>query len=54
MKDYVQLYVHTIKPIVEREHTSGIFVTSSPSNGEETAKEDWIAKNPYDTLYGDG
>lgn len=29
------------------------FLTSSPTNGYESEEEDWVAKNPYDTHYGD-
>ena len=34
--------------------TSRPFVSSSPSNGLETEKEGWIARNPNSDFYGDG
>lgn len=29
------------------------FIASSPTNGKETIKEHWLAKDPYDNHYGD-
>jgi beta-mannosidase len=29
------------------------FLSSSPTNGLETIRENWIANNPYDLNYGD-
>ncbi|ESP02846.1 hypothetical protein LOTGIDRAFT_212346 [Lottia gigantea] len=52
-KDYVTLYVDTIKPIVESLDTSRPFVVSSPSNGAESEKEGWISKNAGSEYYGD-
>lgn len=53
-KDFVTLYVDVLKTVVNAEHSSGIYVSSSPSNGVESEKEGWVAQNPYDTKYGDG
>ena len=33
--------------------TTRPFVSSSPSNGMETVSEGGVAKNPYDSHYGD-
>ena len=52
-KDYVQLYIATIKPIVLYEDSTRPFVSSSPSNGLEEAKDKWVAKNPEDERFGD-
>ena len=52
--DYVKLYINLIKTVVNEEHPSGIFLSSSPSNAAESEKEGWVAQNPYDTKYGDG
>lgn len=41
-------------PIVIKEDPSRPFLSSSPSNGPETAKEGWIAANPQDLHFGDG
>lgn len=29
------------------------FIASSPTNGKETAEENWLSKDPYDNHYGD-
>ncbi|XP_064595240.1 beta-mannosidase-like [Liolophura sinensis] len=52
-KEYIDLYINTIAPIVQREDPSRPYVSSSPSNGKETEKEGWIAKDPGDWHYGD-
>ena len=52
--DYRKLYRDTIQDVLKQEDTSRPFVDSSPSNGLESIKENWIAKNPQDELYGDG
>uniref|UniRef100_A0A8D2KYZ9 Beta-mannosidase n=1 Tax=Varanus komodoensis TaxID=61221 RepID=A0A8D2KYZ9_VARKO len=52
-RDYVTLYVNNIQEIVLAEDKSRPFITSSPTNGLESAKEGWLAKNPYDTHFGD-
>ncbi|KAI1286843.1 Beta-mannosidase [Halotydeus destructor] len=52
-RDYVTLYINTIKPIVESEDPSRIFLPSSPSNGPQTEKEGWVSSNPQDTRWGD-
>ncbi|XP_064471822.1 beta-mannosidase-like [Ornithodoros turicata] len=52
-EDYVRLYIETIMPIVLEEDRTRPFLSSSPSNGKETEKEHWIARNPNDVKYGD-
>ncbi|KAL7982064.1 hypothetical protein Chor_001121 [Crotalus horridus] len=52
-KDYVTLYVDNIREIVFAEDQSRPFIASSPTNGLESVKEGWLARNPYDTHYGD-
>lgn len=51
--EYIKLYVDTIKPIVEEIDPGRRYLVSSPSNGLESEKEDYIAENPYDPNYGD-
>uniref|UniRef100_H2YWC5 Beta-mannosidase n=1 Tax=Ciona savignyi TaxID=51511 RepID=H2YWC5_CIOSA len=51
--DYVALYADTIMPIVQKLDPSRPFLTSSPTNGVESAKEGYVAKNPYSDYYGD-
>ncbi|MGH0160516.1 UNVERIFIED_CONTAM: hypothetical protein FKN15_052526 [Acipenser sinensis] len=53
IKDYVTLYVNNIRDIIQNEDKSRPYLSSSPTNGEESIKEGWVAKNPYDTNYGD-
>ncbi|XP_029452909.1 beta-mannosidase isoform X2 [Rhinatrema bivittatum] len=53
VQDYVTLYVKSIRDIVLSEDSSRPFLTSSPTNGAETAGEGWVAKDPYDNHYGD-
>ena len=53
-RDYVKLYVDTIRPIVQRQDPHRPFVVSSPSNGLRSEEEGHIAQNPYSDLYGDG
>nr|CAD7590061.1 unnamed protein product [Timema genevievae] len=45
-RDYVSLYVDTVRAAFTKEDPSGMFVTSSPSNGDETEKEGFVASNP--------
>lgn len=51
--DYIQLYISTIRDEINHHMTNIPFVSSSPSNGEETASSGWIALNPQDNHYGD-
>ncbi|XP_046686486.1 beta-mannosidase-like isoform X2 [Homalodisca vitripennis] len=51
--DYIKLYVDTIQPIIQKLDKTRSYVTSSPSNGQESEKEGYIAHNPYDGRYGD-
>ncbi len=52
-KDYVELYVNHIRKILLEEDTTRPYVSSSPSNGLESERENWVAKDPYDNRYGD-
>ena len=52
-KDYVELYINNFRAIALSEDKTRPFVSSSPSNGLEDEKEEWIAKNPLDQRYGD-
>ncbi|KAI5741410.1 hypothetical protein M8J76_013313 [Diaphorina citri] len=52
-EEYRELYVQTIRSIVTKEDPTREYVTSSPSNGKLSEKENFIADNPYDPLYGD-
>uniref|UniRef100_A0A2A4JXF5 beta-mannosidase n=1 Tax=Heliothis virescens TaxID=7102 RepID=A0A2A4JXF5_HELVI len=51
--EYIKLYVDTIKPIVEDLDPGRRYLVSSPSNGLESERENYIATNPYDPHYGD-
>jgi beta-mannosidase len=53
--DYRKLYVSTVMRGVQEvdKGNNRPFVTSSPSNGLESVKEDYIAKDPLDPLYGE-
>ncbi len=52
--DYRKLYVDTVMKAVQEvdKGNNRPFVTSSPSNGLETISENYTAKNPQDTVYG--
>lgn len=52
--DYVALYVDTIKEIVTEEDATRDYLVSSPTNGLKSEEENYIAENPYSSLYGDG
>uniref|UniRef100_A0A8D8RNN4 beta-mannosidase n=3 Tax=Cacopsylla melanoneura TaxID=428564 RepID=A0A8D8RNN4_9HEMI len=52
-EEYRKLYVDVIRTVVNKEDPSREYLTSSPSNGKESEKENFIANNPYDPLYGD-
>nr|CAB3263609.1 beta-mannosidase [Phallusia mammillata] len=52
-KDYVTLYVDTIRATVTNLDNSRPFLTSSPTNAKETQEEGWVAKDPYSKNYGD-
>ncbi|XP_021186388.3 beta-mannosidase [Helicoverpa armigera] len=51
--EYIKLYVDTIKPIVEDLDPGRRYLVSSPSNGRESERENYIATNPYDPHFGD-
>lgn len=53
-RDYIKLYVDTIRTVVVETDDSHPFVISSPNNGIESEEEGHVAVNPYSTLYGDG
>ncbi|XP_052132707.1 beta-mannosidase, partial [Frankliniella occidentalis] len=52
-RDYVKLYVDTVRAAVRDEGSAVPFAVSSPSNGAESEAEDFLAKNPYSSLFGD-
>lgn len=52
--DYIKLYVDLIKKEVEQLDSTRPFVISSPSNGLYTEKYNYIGKDPYSKLFGDG
>jgi beta-mannosidase len=53
-EDYRKLYIYTVMVAVAEIDPNGSrpFVPSSPSNGIESARENYTAKNPQDPLYG--
>ncbi|XP_022688923.1 beta-mannosidase-like isoform X1 [Varroa jacobsoni] len=51
--DYRTLYVHTIKPIVEETDPFRSYLVSSPTNGLQSEKEDYLSSSPGSNLYGD-
>lgn len=52
--DYIALYVNTIKKVVTEEDETRNYLISSPTNGLKSEEENYIAENPYSSLYGDG
>ncbi|KAI4469189.1 beta-mannosidase [Holotrichia oblita] len=52
-KDYIQLYVDTIRDEVLANDRSRPFLVSSPTNGVESEQNDYIATNPQSEFYGD-
>ncbi|KAM3937159.1 beta-mannosidase [Leptodactylus fuscus] len=53
VKDYLTLYIKTIREIVLEMDVTRPFIASSPTNGKESIEENWLAKDPYDNHYGD-
>jgi beta-mannosidase len=53
--DYRKLYVGTVMRAVQEvdKGNNRPFITSSPTNGLESIREDYIATNPQDPLYGE-
>jgi beta-mannosidase len=53
--DYRKLYVSTVMRAVKEvdQGNNRPFVTSSPSNGLESVKENYIASDPNDSRYGE-
>lgn len=52
-QDYVTLYVNTVRDECLKNDDTREFLVSSPTNGLQSEKEGYVAKNPYDTHYGD-
>ena len=52
-RDYIKLYNHTIKVAVTQEDPNRPFIMSSPSNGKQSDREGFVAKDPASELYGD-
>jgi beta-mannosidase len=52
--DYRKLYVDTVMDAVKQvdQGNNRPFITSSPTNGLESIRENYIATNPQDPLYG--
>ncbi|XP_069599757.1 beta-mannosidase isoform X2 [Ranitomeya imitator] len=53
VKDYLTLYIKTIRELVLQMDITRPFIASSPTNGKETVQENWLSKDPYDNHYGD-
>ncbi|XP_066254950.1 beta-mannosidase-like [Euwallacea similis] len=52
--DYVALYIDTIKAEFDRiSGGEGLFVSSSPSNGNLTRSEGWVGSSPGNQYWGD-
>jgi beta-mannosidase len=53
--DYRKLYVDTVMNAVKEvdKGNNRPFITSSPSNGLESVKEDYIANDPNDSRFGE-
>ncbi|KAH9422748.1 hypothetical protein DERP_003428 [Dermatophagoides pteronyssinus] len=52
-RDYHQLYIDTIMPIILQEDVSRPFVSSSPSNGIVSQRENYLSTDPQNKRYGD-
>lgn len=52
-EQYIQLYVDTIKPLVNAEDPSRSYLVSSPSNGIKSEEDGYISNEPYSAIYGD-
>ncbi|XP_063774379.1 beta-mannosidase isoform X2 [Pseudophryne corroboree] len=53
VQDYLTLYIKTIRVLALEMDATRPFIASSPTNGKETVKENWLSKDPYDNHYGD-
>ncbi|OTF82415.1 Beta-mannosidase-like protein, partial [Euroglyphus maynei] len=51
--DYHRLYIDTIMPIILNEDVSRPFVSSSPSNGIVSSRENYLSTQPQNNRYGD-
>ncbi|XP_063918755.1 beta-mannosidase-like isoform X1 [Zophobas morio] len=51
--DYLKLYIGTVRSELLNITNNVLFLSSSPSNGEESEEEHYLAKNPGDPLFGD-
>jgi beta-mannosidase len=54
-EDYRALYIRLIKNTVSEidPYQSTPYLSSSPTNGKKSEKDNWISENPYDLRYGD-
>ncbi|XP_017784004.1 PREDICTED: beta-mannosidase isoform X2 [Nicrophorus vespilloides] len=52
-KDYIKLYVDTVRSVALMNDDSRPFLVSSPTNGIKSEESGFIAKNPQDQLNGD-
>ncbi|CAH0550626.1 unnamed protein product [Brassicogethes aeneus] len=54
VKDYVKLYIDTIENEYNRlTNFRGLFLSSSPTNGDQSKNEGYVAKEPGSSFYGD-
>ena len=53
ISDYRKLYVDHIKGFLEREDPHIPYVSSSPTNGLQTVKDDYTSKDPNQKKWGD-
>uniref|UniRef100_A0A0B6ZRQ6 Beta-mannosidase Ig-fold domain-containing protein n=1 Tax=Arion vulgaris TaxID=1028688 RepID=A0A0B6ZRQ6_9EUPU len=51
--NYVQLYVKVIQSVILSEDSTRDYLVSSPSDGEESVREGYVAQDPASELYGD-
>ncbi|CAL1548011.1 unnamed protein product [Lymnaea stagnalis] len=51
--DYLVLYAKTIKLVIDKEDSTRDYLTSSPSNGDDTIREGYVAHDPGSEFYGD-
>ncbi|CAL8069236.1 unnamed protein product [Orchesella dallaii] len=52
-RDYIKMYIDTIKVLVEELDPSRRYIPSSPTNGKRTEDEGWVANEPGSLNYGD-
>ncbi|KAK7109882.1 beta-mannosidase-like [Littorina saxatilis] len=51
--DYLKLYISILMPIVKREIPSALYLTSTPSNGDQSIKVGYIKEDAQSEYYGD-